>query len=66
METLERKSALVDAGVWPLPEGWDADLRAADCVPVPTPDEAESEQDIGVALRNARLAHMRKPESDTG
>ena len=30
METLHRKAALIDAGVWPLPEGWDADLTGAE------------------------------------
>jgi hypothetical protein len=55
METLHRKAAFIDAGVWPLPPGWDDDLRAADYVPV-SGDDPEPEQDLAVALRNARLA----------
>jgi hypothetical protein len=53
METMHRKAALIDAGVWPLPEGWDADLESADYVPV-SGDEPEPEQDLAAALRNAR------------
>jgi hypothetical protein len=33
IETLRRKGALINAGVWPLPKGWDADLVGADYVP---------------------------------
>jgi hypothetical protein len=42
IETLRRKGALIKAGVWPLPEGWDADLVGADYVPAPTDHEPGS------------------------
>jgi hypothetical protein len=55
-----RRRALVEAGVFPFPDGYDDDLTGPDYVPMPTDDNAEPEQDVAEALRKARLAHMRK------
>jgi hypothetical protein len=48
------------AGVFPFPKGYDDDLTSPDYVPMPTDDDAEPVQDLADALRNARLAHLRK------
>jgi hypothetical protein len=60
LEILKRRAALVEAGVFPFPEGYDDDLTGPDYVPMPTDDDAEREQDLAEALRKARVAHMRK------
>jgi hypothetical protein len=39
--------------------GYDDDLTSPDYIPMPTDDDAEPEQDVADALRNARLVHMR-------
>ena len=63
IETLERKSALIAAGVFPLPEGWDDDLNSPDYMPMLKTMRKVSEpdsRDIGEVMRDAREARMRK------
>ena len=57
VEILRRRTALLRAGVLSRPPGYADDLYSPDYVPMPTEDDGtEPVQDIGVALRNARLA----------
>ena len=60
LDILKRRSALVEAGVFPFPAGYADDLTGPDYVPLPTDDDAEPPKDLAEALRNARLAHVRK------
>jgi hypothetical protein len=66
IETLRRKSELIAAGVFPLPEGWDDDLNSPDYVPTPETLHAIAEPDnrnIAEVLRDARLRHTRKVDA---
>jgi hypothetical protein len=61
LEIAKRRAALVEAGVFPFPQGYDDDLTGPDYVPMPTRvDDAEPPKDLAEALRDARFAHMRK------
>lgn len=59
LEIARRRGALLDAGIFPPPDGYDDDLTGPDYVPMPTDNEAEPEEDIAASVRKARLAHMR-------
>jgi len=56
LEIARRRRALLKAGIFPYPDGYDDDLYSPDYVPIPTDDNGAEPVDIGVALRNARLA----------
>jgi hypothetical protein len=58
VEIVRRRNTLLNAGIFPFPDGYDDDLCGPDYVPMPTEDDGTKPvQDIAVALRNARLAH---------
>jgi hypothetical protein len=57
VEILRRRRALRLAGIAPPPHGFDDDLTGPNYVPLPS--DADVEPDLGLALRNARLARLR-------
>lgn len=54
----QRRLALVKAGLWPAPAGWDADLNGDDCPPASALDEQAS---MAESLKDARRRGPRKP-----
>src|SRR5262245_17243346 len=61
VQRARRRLALIQAGLWPAPAGWDADLSADDCQPpMSAVDERASTAE---RLKEARL-HNAPPRND--